>query len=164
MLLLCSQWTVPSGCFLRRTRTQMVAYHHGAAQSHSGPIATTRGPTFQRSLRYKARLKSVSGFRSGEFVPPWTCAEAGRASRLRTRDCEPTEEDVACDMWTSTSTWLEHDRICFLVSSHFTLLPLDKEVMVASQRKSIVTAQSPDLGFILSELIREECETRNATS
>ncbi|CAG2068014.1 unnamed protein product [Timema podura] len=37
------QWTVPSGCFLRRTRTQMVAYHHGAAQSHSGPTATTRG-------------------------------------------------------------------------------------------------------------------------
>nr|CAD7404367.1 unnamed protein product [Timema poppensis] len=32
------------------------------------------------------------------------------------------------------------------------------------KRKLIVTAQSPDLGFILSELIREECETRNATS
>nr|CAD7457015.1 unnamed protein product [Timema tahoe] len=31
--------------------------------------------------------------------------------------------------------------------------------MVASLRKSIVTAQSPDLGFILSELIREERKT-----
>nr|CAD7197391.1 unnamed protein product [Timema douglasi] len=31
-------------------------------------------------------------------------------------------------------------------------------------RKLIVTAQSPNLGFILLELIREECETRNATS
>nr|CAD7400622.1 unnamed protein product [Timema poppensis] len=33
-----------------------------------------------------------------------------------------------------------------------------------SIRKSIITARSPDLGFILSELIREECETHNTTS
>nr|CAD7570975.1 unnamed protein product [Timema californicum] len=36
--------------------------------------------------------------------------------------------------------------------------------IAASRRKLIVSAQSPDLGFILSELIREERETHNATS
>ncbi|CAG2059396.1 unnamed protein product, partial [Timema podura] len=42
--------------------------------------------------------------------------------------------------------------------------PLGKKVLAASLRKLIVIAQSSDLGSILSELIREECETRNATS
>ncbi|CAG2063842.1 unnamed protein product, partial [Timema podura] len=36
------------------------------------------------------------------------------------------------------------------------MLPFDKEVMATSSIKSIITAQSSDLSFIISELIRRE--------
>nr|CAD7575313.1 unnamed protein product [Timema californicum] len=41
---------------------------------------------------------------------------------------------------------------------------LDELALIIKTTKLIVTAQSPDPGFILSELISEECEMRNATS